>query len=73
MDLGVMAEVLLARNKDDGDMRAEVIHFRYPAFADVAQGVGVVDGVAEKNDISVGIRQRTKSVVVLLSRRVPQC
>ena len=59
MNFRVITEIFLAGNKDDGNMRAEVVDFGHPALTDVLEGVEVVDGVAHNEDIGVGIGERT--------------
>ena len=73
MDFRVVPEICLAGDEDDGNVRAEVVDFGHPALADVLEGVAVVDGVAHEEDVGVGVGQGTEAVVVLLTRRVPQC
>lgn len=41
-------------------------------FLDVVERVGRVDGEADEDDVRVGVRQRTKTVVVFLTRGIPQ-
>ena len=59
MNFRVVTEIFFAGNKDDGNMRAEVVDLRHPALADVLEGVEVVDGVAHNEDIGVGIGEWT--------------
>ena len=39
---------------------------------DVVEGVGGVDGKADEDDVGVGVRQRSETVVVFLTCRIPQ-
>lgn len=39
---------------------------------DVVERVGAVDGEADQDHVRVGVRQRSESVVVLLSGGIPQ-
>ena len=43
-----------------------------PLVQHVGQAVAVIDGETDYNDVSVGIRQRTKLFKVFLASRVPQ-
>ena len=43
-----------------------------PLLVDVLEAVRVVDGEAQKEDVGVGVGERPQTVVVLLTRRVPQ-
>ncbi len=42
-------------------------------LGDVVQGVGGVDSEANQDDVRIGVRQRSETVVVLLTSRIPQC
>lgn len=70
--LGVIPEVLLAADEDDRQARAEVEDFGDPLLLDVVERVGRVDGEADEDNVRVGVRQRTESVVVLLAGGIPQ-
>ena len=72
MDFRVVPEICLAGDEDDGNVRTEVDDFGHPALADVLEGVAVVDGVAHEEDVGVRVGEGTQTVVVLLTRRVPQ-
>jgi hypothetical protein len=39
---------------------------------DVVEGIGGVDGEADQDDMRVGVRERTETIVVLLSSRIPK-
>jgi hypothetical protein len=39
----------------------------------VVQGVGGVDGEADQDDVGIGVRQGSETVVVLLTGRIPKC
>lgn len=45
---------------------------RADLFLDVVEGIRRVDGEADEDDMGVGIGQGTKTVVILLTSRVPQ-
>lgn len=53
--LGVVTQVGLAADKDDGDALAKVQDFRNPLLLDVVKGVGRVNGKADENDVRVGV------------------
>ena len=64
---------LLVTHKDDGDIGAEVLDLGCPLLGDVLQAVRRVYTKAHQNDVGVGVRQGTQSVVVLLAGGIPQC
>ncbi|GMR49156.1 hypothetical protein PMAYCL1PPCAC_19351, partial [Pristionchus mayeri] len=70
--LGVVAEILLVADQDDGDIRAEVTHLGRPLLGDILERVGRVDGEAHEDHVRVGVRERSQSVVVFLPRSIPQ-
>jgi hypothetical protein len=86
--LGVKAKILLATDKDDGQSRAKVKNFGDPLqtvsglsctqnsktclFLNVVERVGRVDSKANQDDVRVGIRQWTETVVVFLTSGIPQ-
>ena len=41
-------------------------------LGDVVQRIGRVDGEANQNDVRIGVRQGTETVVVLLAGRIPE-
>ena len=71
-NLGVVAEILLASDEDDGQVLAEVEHFRDPLFLDVVERVGRVDGKADEDDVRVRVGERTETVVVFLTGGIPE-
>ena len=72
-NLGVVTQVLLASNEDDGQVLAKVKHLGDPFFLNVVERVGRVDGKADEDDVRVGVRERSESVVVFLSGGIPEC
>ena len=68
----VVAQILLVSDQNDGNVGAEVLHFWRPFLRDVLKTVRTVDGEAHEDDVCVRVGERPQSVVVLLSRRVPQ-
>jgi len=69
--LGVETEILLAPNEDDWKARAEVKNFGNPLFLDVVKRVRGVNGEADQNDVRVWVRQRTQTVIILLTGSIP--
>jgi len=70
--LGVVSEILLTSNKDDGEVGAEVEDFRDPLLLHVVQGIGRVNGEANQDNMGVGIREGAETVIILLTGRIPQ-
>lgn len=68
----VLPEVLLAADEEIGGLGAEVPDLRQPLLGDVLEGIGVVNGKADKHTVRSGVGQRAEAVEVLLSCRVPQ-
>ena len=71
-DLLVVSQVGLRADQHDRNLPAEVVQLRHPLVCDVLEAVWVVDGEAQKEDVGVGVGERPQTVVVLLTRRVPQ-
>lgn len=69
--LWVVTEILLAANENDGKVGAEVIDLGYPLLLNIVERVGRVDGKANEDDVRVGIRQWTQSIVVFLASGIP--
>ena len=65
--IGVVAEILLAANEQEGRVGAEVAHLGHPFLRHVLERVGAVDGEADQQNVGVGVRQGAKTVVVLLA------
>jgi len=68
----VVSKILLVAHEDDRHVRAKVTHFRRPLLRDVLQAVRRVDREAHENHVRVRIRERSKTIVVLLAGGVPQ-
>lgn len=47
-------------------------HFTNPFLLNVVQRIGRVDGETDQDDVRIGIRQRTKSIIIFLSSGIPQ-
>ena len=71
-NLGVMSQILLATDEDDGQVLAEVEHFRDPLFLHVVERIGRVDGEADEDDVRVWVRERAQTVVILLTGGIPE-
>ena len=70
--LGVVAKIHLAANKDDGKALAEVKNLGNPLLLDVVERVWRVDGETDQNDVGVGVRQRTETVIIFLASSIPK-
>jgi hypothetical protein len=70
-DLLVVSQILLAANKDDRETLAEVQNLRDPLLLDVVEGVGRVNSEADQDNMGVGVRKRSKTVIILLASSIP--
>lgn len=70
--VGVVAQILLVPDQNDGHIGAEVFHFGRPFLRDILEGIGRVDRKAHEDDVGVGIREGAQAVVVFLAGRIPQ-
>ena len=70
--VGVVSQILLVSHQDDRHVGTEVTHLGGPLLGDVLETVGTVDGETHEDDVGVGVGERTQTVVVLLTGRVPQ-
>jgi len=68
----VFAKIQLSANKDDGNIWRMVIDFREPLGSNVVKGWRADDREANEEDIGLGVRQRTKSIIILLSSSIPK-
>jgi len=68
----VETQILLATDKDLGNVGAEVVYLRAPLFANVVEGIGRVDGKADQDDVGVGVRKGTETIIVFLASRIPE-
>lgn len=53
--LGIVTEIGLAANENDGDALAEVQDFGDPLLLDVVKGIGGVNGEADKDDVGIRV------------------
>jgi len=68
----VETQILLAADKDLGNVGAEVVYLRAPLLADVVEGIGRVDGKANQDDVGVGVRKGTETIIVFLASGIPK-
>jgi hypothetical protein len=68
----VVTQILLASNEDDRQTLAEVQNLGDPLLLNVVEGVRRVDSEADQNDMRVGVRERAKTVVILLASSIPK-
>lgn len=68
----IVAEILLAPDENDRQALAEVENLGDPLFLHIVQGVRRVDSEADQDDMRVRVRQRPKTVVVLLPSSIPK-
>jgi hypothetical protein len=68
----VVTQILLASNEDDRQTLAEVQNLGDPLLLNVVKGVRRVNSEADQNDMRVGVRERAKTVVILLASSIPK-
>lgn len=69
---GVIAQIGLGADDQAGDTGAVVVDFGEPFLANVLKRRGGSNGEADEEDIGLGIGQRTKTIVVLLTGGIEQ-
>lgn len=95
LNLGVVSQILLATDEDDGETLAEVKNFRDPLLIgestcqsaylayggsaittylllDVVERIGRVDSEADQDNVRIGVRKRSETIVVFLASRIPK-
>jgi hypothetical protein len=72
LNLGVVSQILLATDEDDGETLAEVKNFRDPLLLDVVERIGRVDSEADQDNVRIGVRKRSETIVVFLASRIPK-
>jgi len=68
----VLSQVELRTNEDNWDGRSMVVNLGEPLCANVVKRRRRNDGEADQEDISLGVRERTQSIIILLSCGIPQ-
>jgi len=68
----VVPQIFLVAHQDNRHVGAEMPHFRRPLLRNILQAVRRIDGEAHQNHVRVRIRQRSETIVVFLTSRVPQ-
>lgn len=71
-DTRVVAQIGLGTDDQAGNTGAVVVDFGEPFLANVLKGRGGGDGEADQEDIGLGVRQRAKTIVILLSGGIKQ-
>ena len=69
---GVVTQVDLAANQDDGNAAAVVKGLCVPLLLDVLQGIRGVNREADEQHVRIGVRKRSESVEVLLTSSIPK-
>ena len=67
LDLRVIAKIDLGTDDKAGHSGAMVVDFGEPFLADVLEGGGGGNAKTDKEDIGLGIRERTEAVVIFLT------
>jgi len=68
---GIEAKIFLASDKDDWKARTEVKDFRNPLLLNVVERIWGIDSETDEDDMGIGVGERTKTVVILLTSRIP--
>lgn len=71
-DTGVIAQIGLRADDQAGNTGAVVVDLREPFLANVFKGRRRGDGEANQEDVGLGVRQRAKTIVILLSGSIEQ-
>ena len=69
---GIVAEVDLGADENDGSVGAVVRHLGVPLGANVLEGRRVDDGEADEEDVRLRVGEGAKAVIVLLAGSVPE-
>jgi len=69
---GVSSKIALGSDENQRSSRAVVLNFRIPLALDVLERRGGDDREADQEDVSLGIGQRSQSVIIFLSSSIPQ-
>jgi len=70
--LGIVTQILFAANEEDGETSAEVQDLSNPLLLNVIKRVRCVDGEADQDDMRIGVRQGTETVIIFLTSGIPQ-
>lgn len=71
-DTGVISQIDLGTNNEARNTRAVVVDFGKPLLADVFERGGRSDAETHEEDIGLGIREGSKSVVIFLTSGIKQ-
>ena len=63
----IMSQVSFGSDEDDGDTRSMVLNLRVPFRLDIVKRGAADDGVANQEDISLRVAQRSETIVVFLT------
>jgi hypothetical protein len=69
---GVLTEIELGADKDDGNVGGVMFDLGMPLCLDVVERRRADDGKADQEDIGLGVRKRAKSVIIFLAGRIPK-
>jgi len=68
----IVTEIELGADKDNGDLGAVVADLRIPLGGDVLEGRRRDDAEADKEDVCLGIAERTQTIVIFLTGSIPE-
>lgn len=68
----IVAQIQLGAHQDDGHIVAVMTHLREPLGTHVLKGCGIHQREADEEHIRLWVRERTQSIVILLTSRIPQ-
>lgn len=71
-DVGVVGEIDLGADQNDGSVRAKVANLRIPLCAHILEGRGRDGAVDEEENIGLRVRERTEAIVVVLTSGIPE-
>lgn len=65
--VSIAAKIGLGTDKDEGNSRSVVLNLRVPLGLDVVERIGRDNGETNEEDVSLGVRKRAKTIVILLT------
>ena len=69
---GVLPQVRLRPNQNEGSAAGVVLDLRKPLGPYIVEGGAGGDGEAHQKHVCLGVRQRSQSIIILLTGCIPQ-